>query len=129
MLKLNLNRYWVNEDTYKRIEHLLLETCGFVISQQGPKRWCEINKVWTLFENLDFEDEDTLISEWFEIINKSTNPYQLEEEVIDFLNNQYTGCHFGWVGDFDTYYSIGLRIGSWYLEIIKHDFPELFIMD
>ncbi len=122
-IKIDQSRLVISQDAYQRLERLFLETCAFTDSTwHCQTRWISITPVFELFYKVDLDDD----IDWSDISLRGKDEYGISEKVQDRLVSDYK--HYEWnVEVCDALYMIGLKIGSWYLDIVEHDFPELFV--
>ena len=130
-IKFKKSSFGISKDNYDRFERLYLET-RFFIDYCGSRhiiRWCNINKGFVLFSSMSIDEIKELTEEddldWDSLVN--TDEYYVDDNIRTFLREEsesYCNGHICWD---PPLWIIGMKFGTWYLDIIRHDFPELFI--
>jgi len=129
-IKLKKASFMISRDSYNRFENLYLETRSFIdyCGSRQITRWCNINHVFILFacmsidEIREFTENDL---DWDLLVN--SDEYYLDDSVRELLRNElepYSNGHICWD---PPLWLIGMKFGTWYLDIVRHDFPELFL--
>lgn len=124
-LKIRKNEFFISKQNIEKIERLYMETHAFVsysITHSCILRWMKICKGFELERNID-EIADSLLDideliESGEYVDEDMSKY-LIKELEDYIQG---GPCFDCAIDV-----IGYRVGLWYMEIVRNDFPELFV--
>ncbi len=124
--KLRKSSYHIPKENMLKLERLFLETKAFVdySSTRPIKRWSDICMGFNLqiyFDDLSSDamlDIDELLSN-DDFINDDMRKYLWDE-----LGDYFQGEGNLWDPPIEV---IGYKIGAWYMEIVRHDFPELFV--
>lgn len=125
-IKLRKSSFGISRENYNKFERLYMET-RFFLEYYGTRkiiRWCNINPLFNMFSCTSIEEmKDGL--DWDLLVN--TDEYYLDESVREYLRDElesYCNGHICWDPPLTL---IAMKFGTWYLDIVRNDFPELFI--
>ncbi len=123
-LKIKKNSFFIKKNNFKKIETLYMETRGFLEhTDQEPIRWTNICPYLAVFtRDIAFHEIKN-----YETLEDMLYENNIESQMFDDIANEihpYGGFATMW----DTpVFVLGMMMGSWYLSIVRHDFPELFV--
>ena len=122
-LKMRMNSFLFSSENNKKLERLFFETKSFVdyTSYCTVERWKSICKGF----ELQYDLEEAAADEFLDIEGFIAD--FADEEMKKYLDNEffdyYQGCYHG----DNAIQIIGYKIGAWYMEVVRNDFPELFV--
>jgi transcriptional regulator with XRE-family HTH domain len=123
-LKMRKLEFALSSDNVKKLENLFLETKCFVdYTYHGINRWKTICKGFELQRNFDEIADDEALDMDTLLCN---NDY-LDDDMIEYLSKELDAYIQGRLSYDNPIEVIGYRIGAWYMEVVKNDFPELFV--
>ncbi len=128
-LKIRENMFYMSGESCQKLENILLEIRRFIGDVAFPSyRWNQICKAFKIIYEIGLDDlRDDPQVDWDTLIN--TDEY-LDEDDRKYLESEIDAYSCGMSGGIcweSPIYILGAKMGAWFMEIIKHDFPELFI--
>jgi len=128
-LKLRKNSFGIKKDNYKKFEKLYFETRFSIDNAFSKKipRWCEIQPIFNLFYEYDIEELHDMSKDGLDWDLFVYSDQYLDDNMKDYLKSEldaYCNDHISWD---QPLWVLGIKFGTWYLDLIRHDFPELFL--
>lgn len=125
--ELHEKRWYMTEENYRKIFRLLMETRVLIyfFCDHSINRWIKIEPGF-IFINYKERVGDEY-TDFDDFLFHGTDVEEYSKEEIEYLAKEFEDNIQGNIIFQDPCEAFGYCAGKWYTNIIKHDFPELFV--